>query len=821
MDSFPERSPNRPVRSRGGDAVSGALGAAAVASFRRPWRALALVAFSVVLGASGAARLRLSADLSELLPDSYQSVRDIETLRERVGGIGYVVVTLRGGTPESLRRFARDAAREIAKLEAVRYVDFKRPTEFFRDRALYFLEPADLAILEQRIAARKEWEIAHRSPLYLDLGEDEEPPSIDFSDLEKKYRARGPASLGTDGGADVDYYLDPNQPMIALFVKPDSLSADLGFAQSVVTQVERTVRSMDLGRYGKDLELGFTGSYTRRVEQQALITRDLRFASSVAALLMVAFLGWHFRRAAAVLLVVGPLGVGLVWTFGIAEVAFGQLNILTGFLGAILLGLGIDHGIHLLGRYQDETRAGAEEEAVVAAFAGTGRAAGVAALTTVAAFVGLAFSEFRAFHEFGVIAAVGMVAIFASYVVCLPALLKLVPFASRTISERVGLTGAWLAHHSGVVLAACGFVAVLATAGLERLSFDYDFRSIQGANLPSFALDARVTELLGRSQSPVVIATDSVGEERAVAEAVRRDSAFRGHESTVDFALAISDLVPTEQARKRRLLEELEGTLAKIKPGWLEPTQRNQLEDLRRMARARPFSRDELPREVTRQFTADGHASAHGVVLVFPSVEQNDGRQVRALARQLRAIELPDGSALRPAAEAMILADILDGVSDEGPTILLVTLGLVLAVLVLLLAGPADAALCFGSGAATVALALGALPLFGVQLNYLNIIIIPVLFGLGVDGAVHLVVRWRAGAALPILMSETGRAVTGSILTTALGFGALLLADHSGLESIGQFALIGLASNALVSLVGVPCVLAVAARSRVREAEAH
>ena len=92
--------------------------------------------------------------------------------------------------------------------------------------------------------------------------------------------------------------------------------------------------------------------------------------------------------------------------------------------GAILGGLGIEHGIHLLGRYEVLRGKGDSSEAATReSFTHTGGAALISALVAALTFLSLAYSEFRAFREFGVIAALGMIGGPGGVLPVLPALL--------------------------------------------------------------------------------------------------------------------------------------------------------------------------------------------------------------------------------------------------------------------------------------------------------------------------------------------------------------------------------------------------------------
>jgi predicted RND superfamily exporter protein len=89
---------------------------------------------------------------------------------------------------------------------------------------------------------------------------------------------------------------------------------------------------------------------------------------------------------------------------------------------------------------------------------------------------------------------------------------------------------------------------------------------------------------------------------------------------------------------------------------------------------------------------------------------------------------------------------------------------------------------------------------------------IPVLFGITVDGAVHLL----ATRGTREDMRSTLGAIFGALLTTGLGFGALSLADHPGLRSLSQLAVLGLSVSMLTTLVLLPAAIDIAARRRRR-----
>jgi predicted RND superfamily exporter protein len=98
--------------------------------------------------------------------------------------------------------------------------------------------------------------------------------------------------------------------------------------------------------------------------------------------------------------------------------------------------------------------------------------------------------------------------------------------------------------------------------------------------------------------------------------------------------------------------------------------------------------------------------------------------------------------------------------------------------------------------------------LLGLQLNFANVIVLPLLLGLGISGALHVVMRWReAGRTGDVTANSTPRAVLFSALTTVCSFGALALGDHRGLASMGLLLTVAITWSLVASVVILPSVL--------------
>ena len=103
---------------------------------------------------------------------------------------------------------------------------------------------------------------------------------------------------------------------------------------------------------------------------------------------------------------------------------------------------------------------------------------------------------------------------------------------------------------------------------------------------------------------------------------------------------------------------------------------------------------------------------------------------------------------------------------------------------------------------------LGLMGLLGVSFNLANFFAAPILVGLGIDGSLHMVHRWREGGPDRLHFGGTRRAVVLTATTTMIGFGCLLIAEHQGLRTLGIVMALGSAACMMAVIVLLPSLLA-------------
>ena len=134
-------------------------------------------------------------------------------------------------------------------------------------------------------------------------------------------------------------------------------------------------------------------------------------------------------------------------------------------------------------------------------------------------------------------------------------------------------------------------------------------------------------------------------------------------------------------------------------------------------------------------------------------------------------------------------------------------LGAILLLLLLRLRSLADALMVLLPLGLAALMTVALAGIIDLPFNFANVIVLPLIFGLGVDSGIHMVARAR-GLAGHAEEGETLRAILLSALTTLASFGALSFSAHPGTASMGQLLTLAVLLGVMATLTVLPALLA-------------
>ncbi|RKH42550.1 export protein [Corallococcus sp. AB050B] len=830
---------------------------------RRPGTVMTVLLLLLGLAVWGTSKLTINSNQLDLISQDLQEVKDVKRVIDMVGGSGFFMLTFRGDDEATLKKVADDVAVMVGKdKENARSVTYKIPVEFVQNNMVLFVKTEDLAEGKRRIMAFLKDQIRRANPFYIEIKKTE-PVKLDLQDLVDKY-----SSVGNKSIAD-DYYISQDRKLLLLLIKPMWDTNEIGKTKQYVDKLRGDLEQYSKGNASgvqlvedyykmgdkKTVAYGFTGSYKTAVDDSYAIEDSLQPVTIIALVAIFAITIAFFRKWAPTLIVVSGTVAGTLYTLGFTYATLGELNMITSILGGILMGFGIDYGIHFIFRTRLELGAGKPYDVAIRdAVINAGRPALVSAVVVAGSFYVLMVSEFKGFSQFGFLAGTGTLMLGFTLFSWCPALLALAGRKNPELPQKligvmkpppaVSATGKELRiPRPGLVLAVgCVIVAVVCGAAIPWKSgeppadagffarlpygvrFNYNTRALMPANQPSVVLQDEINARFKIASDPLAVYTKDLAETEALYKELTADPKKRPAISQV---MSLFTFVPPEgiSQANAKILEEWQEELKEIDVKALPPETQEKAALFFKMLEARPFDVHNVPEIYASQFRHLPTTSPenHGfLTFIYPSVDLWDGKQMLQFADQTSSIKAmvtpgkftqggPTGAPVekefRAAGATQLYASLARMVLKDAKLTVILT---ALWILVMHFADFRNAKLALASVIPlTVGLAMmmGFMALFDLRLNFMNIIILPILLGFGVSHGLYLLHRFLEGTSPLVALRSVGAAVASSTLTAVAGFAALLVASHNGLRSMGLVACIGLITTLLVSFTVLAAVM--------------
>jgi len=634
-----------------------------------------------------------------------------------------------------------------------------------------------------------------------------------------------------------------------------------GFAgASAATDALRRIIATVAARH-PGVSIGLTGIPVMEDDEMRASQTSMVWASglSMAAVVLVIMAGFGGVRHA--FLANGVLAIGMAWAFAWATASVGHLNILSVTFTVTMIGVGIDYGTYYVGRYLEQRRSGMDCAAALLETSGrVGPGILTGAITTAVAFFAAAMTSFVGVAELGMIAGGGILMCCAAELLVLPAAVALVDrsFLGRRIPQPVPVH-AWLApvfRHPRIVLLA-GMAATLAMAGgLHELTYDHNLLNMQPEGLESIAVEKKLLEECDQSVWYALSIADS---REQLLERKARLVAL----PCVERVDEIASLLPVDEEVKQPLIERIRGRLVTLpeRPpeipidrldalgetlGWAQAEAAKRPGGLRtawHLERARESLRRKGPEECYRALAAFQQRSAgdllsrlHALAGVAdpqppaladlpPSLVErfvgSSGRHLlkiygrgdiwnfESLERFVRDVRSVDPHVTGNPVQAFEGSREMKRSYEQAGLYALIVIVAVLWIDFRSMKHACIAALPLAVGMLQT---FGLMGLVGIDLNAANLIGIPLILGIAVDYGVHIVHDFLERPGPYRISASTANAVLVDALTTILGFGALMVASHRGLESLGRVLTLGVTTCTVTSLVLLPALLSILRR---------
>ena len=550
----------------------------------------------------------------------------------------------------------------------------------------------------------------------------------------------------------------------------------------------------------------------------------------------------------------GGLVVGMIWACGCVTLTVGHVNVLSIAFGSILFGLGIDYGTYYVARYLELRNAGrSARDAVVETAGGAGPGITTGAITSAIAFFATGLTEFSGVAQLGVIAGGGVLLCWLAQMTVLPAAILLVDRyrggqrMPLPLDLHRYLKPAIYARPRTMLGTNLAVTLLLAAFGLGLLWYDHNLLNLQPQGLESVELEKKLCSELNRSAYFAISIADSADEASRQQGEVRGLAVGRARGRHQSAAARADGREDADRRPHPAAPAEAAGGAAgdPRRPGGRTGTNVGHRPDDARQRTGRQaawpinWRRSAVccgrprrpntsgawastsnaswpicwagctpcgPRPIPRRRKSSDLPAAfrvrnvgkHGRYLqkIYSRVDIWDMEGMEQFVKQVRSVDKQaTGNPLQiyeasrqmkrsfeQAAWYALLAII--------PFVYLDYRRLSHSILAVL-------PMCIG-----LLQTMALLGLMGMPLNPANMIVLPLTLGIGVEDGVNIIHDFRnQGKKYRYVSGSTIVAVVVNSLTTMVGFGALMIANHQGLQSLGRVLTISMAFNFFNSLM--------------------
>ena len=614
------------------------------------------------------------------------------------------------------------------------------------------------------------------------------------------------------------------------------------------------------------VQVRITGKQAMGYEEMQSVTEGA-VTASVLALIFVTLILWIGLRSARLIgSSILTLLAGLFITLAFTAWAIGELNMISVAFAVLYIGLGIDYAIHFTLKF-NEFILGKQSmgNAFFNSIKDVGPALLLTCLSTAIGFYAFLPTTFDGVSELGLIAGTGMFISFIVTFTLLPALLNLLRHHNHNTSD-VTLTAPFSETLSGILnrrknaIRSIGIIAAVASlVFIHAIEFDYDPMNLRDQKSESVStlidlireerLSPWNVEILEEDRSEVKenvealktiessgqvlsvfsFVPENQDEKREIIKqinsrisripAIRKDSAALDIANQIESVSLLENSVrdytktrPENLDHLQESLELLNRTLDELsvneKKKLIEHVEEGLLEyfpvmlsNLRKASSPNHVTIDSLPPLLkNRWITENGELFR---IQVSPAAGIDDPQSLRSFSTNVREFD--------PDATGELITFIESGnIVVEAFTKAIIYSLLAITILLLIYLRSFVYTIYILLPLFLVALLTGAaMVIFDVKFNFANIIALPMLLGLGVDNAIHMVHRAKEGtiASKDLLKTTTSRAIFFSSLTTLFSFGNLMVSPHSGTASLGLVLLFGILFLIFSTLIVLPAFL--------------
>lgn len=790
---------------------------------QRFWKEILIVSiFLTVFLAYQGSKISLNTDLMTLLPSDDEYSQQYQELfsGEAVSDTVVVVVDFDGNQNKALE-FATELKSILCKkVDMVKYFKNLSSTSMMGTTGLLL---TNSSIFEQLVSTM------NFTKFLVD-----NPAALDFSIVRNVGDSLMQVEKVFDDMADIDsadkfVTFSPDNEIFIINIVLTKPSINLDFTKMALTEIRRELDEL-CGEYG--YTYGITGSYQQALDTNNVISHDLTITTIITLTAISALFFIVYGNICTTISIFMTLVMGICWSLGIFQFIFTNLDFISSFVLALLLGLGIDFGIHLSHRISEELKENSEEFnngdkvikrnfaklAVVSAVKHSGKNTLIGGITTIAAFVSMVFVDSPALQKVSLMSGIGISIFLLVMIIILPSFLI---FFSKFMRIKNTQQASWVQRKFSnlfniydkkiskyvVILLFCLSVPLILFTYFSFRDFNYTPAQVIPTEIESVQMLNKITDhkILSNVDNSIITYIDDpeklyeaenniyeripdLGNLNSLASFIPKEM----FDNFGSFKMEIENILGNSQNAFTLILFKKLGVYG-------------DLDYLYKLFRESPnfsifikeiFKSEILPNEAKQYLTTTVNGKMVYTIYAQPKYD------IWANNNLKRFVEGLNNTGHDFYGYPIIYYKVMKQVIQSIIFAVLLAIVIIAFTVFISLKKFSDSMTVLLDLGLTIICLFGFYYLFGMRLNFLTLMAFPLLIGMAIDAPIHLIGRLREEEAsqkspdyINNVLMKTGKAISLSSATTAIAFATFLLASSPILGEFGLIMTMGIMFN--------------------------
>ena len=595
----------------------------------------------------------------------------------------------------------------------------------------------------------------------------------------------------------------------------------------------------------QNVNIQFTGGLIIDHEEIKSVSSGAALSGLLSIILVSIILYASLKKIKLIFCLIVSILVGLFITTGVTSVTIGSLNLISVAFAVLFIGLSVDFGIQVFLRILENQKENIGLENFKSELGSVSRTITIASIPSIVGFLSFVPTKYTGLSELGIISAIGLFVGLLVNILFLPAIYSLIKKSDSKIIERKK-DKLWqrflnfILSNKYYLLFSLLIILIYNFTFIKSISFDSDAMKLKDQKLQSVLLAKELIEKNPTSDYIISIVENKEIDSSKLKDLLKNSNIqeirslgtlFKEYKSeNLDYLkFLISTGVSKEFYSSPEEFDRFKNLLLKIKSlkidnisniceelinklSQREVSQKeiknieelffNKFNDLNNViltiGNKKNINYDEIPDYYKNRFESlDGFYRYE----VIPSKDVNRKENLEEFVGSVQRFY--------PDATGMPVVQLEAGKIVKNSFIYAFIFSFIITFFYLLIIFKDlfKVLLCIFSLLIALILLIFLMIVFKIDLNFANMISLPLLFSLGISYPIYFVTRLsEKGNVTSVFVSNTPLAIFTSSLTTICSFGTLFFSSHQGTSSMGLLLFISLLTTLISSLIFLPII---------------